>query len=213
MTETRTDHKVEDARREQILGAAFKCLSAKNFDSVTMDEIAREAGLSKGAVYWYYRSKDELVLAMVDHWCETNEQALFKMALECRLDELLYEYPKYLMTKTRLLDYYHFFVQLWSLSIENAGIRDKMTRLYTDHKNKAGEFIRSAIDRQLLKPSVDPESLARQIISLFDGLVIQWSFDKKIDPTDEWKKAIDNLLHGVGLSFDAPMPQTEDQQP
>lgn len=201
---------LEGTRKEQILKAAFKCLSTRNFDSVTMDEIARVAGLSKGAVYWYYKSKDELILAMVDNWIARSQQALFKMALECQLDELLYEYPRYLMTQSGLDTYHHFFMQLWSLSIENAGIREKLTRMYHDHKSKAGEFIHSAIQRQILKPGVDAESLARQIIALFDGLIIQWSYDENINPADEWKKAIDNLLNGIGLAHGTPMPLTQE---
>jgi AcrR family transcriptional regulator len=56
-----------DARREEILTAARRLFLQHGFPSVTMQDIAREAGLSAGAIYRYYPSKDELVRAFFEH--------------------------------------------------------------------------------------------------------------------------------------------------
>lgn len=53
------------ARRMQILEAAWACFQEKGLHAATMDDIIRASGLSAGAVYSYFRSKDELILAAV----------------------------------------------------------------------------------------------------------------------------------------------------
>jgi AcrR family transcriptional regulator len=49
--------------RQQILDAALKLFQKKGFESTTMRDVAKEAGLAVGAAYYYFKSKEELVLA------------------------------------------------------------------------------------------------------------------------------------------------------
>ena len=57
---------VSDERIPQILNAALKVFNRKGLAAARMEDIAREAKLSIGGVYWYYKGKDEVVLAIVD---------------------------------------------------------------------------------------------------------------------------------------------------
>ncbi|GMR09493.1 MAG: hypothetical protein BMS9Abin28_0312 [Anaerolineae bacterium] len=57
---------VSQERQEQILNAAEKVFSERGFSGARMDDIVEEAGLSKGALYWYYKSKDAIILALLD---------------------------------------------------------------------------------------------------------------------------------------------------
>src|SRR5215212_6087280 len=59
-----TEEHVE-ARRRQILSAALRCFARQGFHRTTMQDIFREADLSPGAVYSYFKSKDELVAAII----------------------------------------------------------------------------------------------------------------------------------------------------
>jgi len=54
------------ARREQILAAAQKCFARKGFHASSMNDVFAEAGLSAGAVYSYFKSKDEIIAAMAN---------------------------------------------------------------------------------------------------------------------------------------------------
>jgi AcrR family transcriptional regulator len=59
-------------RREEILAAAKAVFAAKGFQAATIADIAKEAGLAYGSVYWYFDSKDELFHALM----ASGEQAL-----------------------------------------------------------------------------------------------------------------------------------------
>jgi TetR/AcrR family transcriptional regulator, transcriptional repressor of aconitase len=53
-----------EQRRQQILDAARRCFARQGFYETSMQDVFREAGLSAGAVYRYFKSKDELVRAI-----------------------------------------------------------------------------------------------------------------------------------------------------
>ncbi|MET8826799.1 TetR/AcrR family transcriptional regulator [Streptomyces sp. NPDC004610] len=54
-----------DARRRQILDAARRCFARNGFHATSMQDMLSEAGLSAGAVYRYFKGKDELIAAIV----------------------------------------------------------------------------------------------------------------------------------------------------
>src|SRR5210317_1467052 len=57
---------VSDERTSQIIAAAEEVFSKKGFSAARMDDIAEETGLSKGTLYLYFKSKDDLIIAILD---------------------------------------------------------------------------------------------------------------------------------------------------
>jgi TetR/AcrR family transcriptional regulator, transcriptional repressor of aconitase len=53
-----------DARREHILNSARRCFMRDGFHATSMQDLVAEAGLSAGAVYRYFASKDEMIVAI-----------------------------------------------------------------------------------------------------------------------------------------------------
>lgn len=191
--------KSEEKKKGQILKAALDCFSKNRIDTVTMDVIAKEAGISKGLIYFYYKSKDDLIYELCESWCRENDEALFKMAVECDLKELIYEYPKFLFEHTMINTHHQFFLQLWSRSIEDEQLRKRLAKMHDDHHRKHVEFLKTAVKKEFLKEDTDVESLATLFHAVFDGLLIQWHFDPTIDLIRQWRKSMDYLFQGVGL--------------
>ena len=73
-------------RRERILRAAVTCFARTGYHGATMEDIAAEAGIAKGAAYGYFSSKVDLFLALYDDWdCSLGEEiaaALARLAPE-----------------------------------------------------------------------------------------------------------------------------------
>ena len=59
---------LQEQRKKQILSAALQVLSEKGYEQSRMDDIVDQSELSKGAIYWYYKSKEEVYLSLVDYW-------------------------------------------------------------------------------------------------------------------------------------------------
>ena len=62
--------------RTKILDSAIKLFSTRGFNAASVDEICAEAGLSKGAFYHHFESKQALFLALLDGWLQAIENAI-----------------------------------------------------------------------------------------------------------------------------------------
>jgi AcrR family transcriptional regulator len=71
-----------DPTREKILKVAARIFGKYGFQKTTMDEIARTAHKAKGSIYYYFRSKEELFLAVVSKEMNELREALLEVAAE-----------------------------------------------------------------------------------------------------------------------------------
>ena len=58
----------QDLRKDQILDAALTVLVQNGYEGSRMDDVVTESQLSKGAIYWYYKSKKAMYLDLVNFW-------------------------------------------------------------------------------------------------------------------------------------------------
>ncbi len=70
----------DSAKRRQILDGARAVFLAQGFDAASMGEIARAAGVSKGTLYVYFDSKEELFQAIVQQQCHAQAEGLFDLS-------------------------------------------------------------------------------------------------------------------------------------
>jgi AcrR family transcriptional regulator len=71
-----------EVRRQQFIKAAEELFRQKGYDKVTMSEIADKVGVSHGAYFYYYKSKEELMRAVIVNSVRENEQNLRTLALD-----------------------------------------------------------------------------------------------------------------------------------
>jgi AcrR family transcriptional regulator len=69
----------DSAKRRQIMDGARAVFLAQGFDAASMGEIARAAGVSKGTLYVYFESKEELFESIVHEQCEVQAEGLFNL--------------------------------------------------------------------------------------------------------------------------------------
>jgi AcrR family transcriptional regulator len=69
----------DSSKRRQIVGGARQVFMAQGFDAASMGEIARVAGVSKGTLYVYFKSKEELFEAIVRQECQANAEQIFDL--------------------------------------------------------------------------------------------------------------------------------------
>ncbi|HRQ22849.1 MAG TPA: helix-turn-helix domain-containing protein, partial [Anaerolineales bacterium] len=62
--------------RSRIIESAIKLFSARGFNAASVDDICKEAGISKGAFYHHFESKQALFLALLDGWLEIIDNAI-----------------------------------------------------------------------------------------------------------------------------------------
>lgn len=96
----------KEARRQEILGAAGRLWERLDFPQLSMALVAKESALAKGTLYLYFRTKEELFLAMVEDellsWFEEVDEALARGRKEMEGDELARLLVRSLVARPRL---------------------------------------------------------------------------------------------------------------
>lgn len=166
------------ARREQIVAAARSCMNAEGFHKTTMADVIRESGLSAGAVYGYFRSKEEIVAAIaedalgtVDELFENllaSEQPLTPLAaLEATIEHVVK------VAQTPPGDVTRVAVQAWAEALRNDSIREVAKGKYCQLRNHFVVIARRAQADGTLDPDANPEHVAQVMFSMIPGFVLQ----------------------------------------
>jgi AcrR family transcriptional regulator len=74
-----TEARGDRAKRRQIIDGACRMFLSQGFDAASMGSIAREAGVSKGTLYVYFKSKEELFEAIVEEQCRQQSEQIFAL--------------------------------------------------------------------------------------------------------------------------------------
>ncbi len=183
-----------EARKQQILEAAIRCFGRQGFHKTTMQDICAEAALSPGALYRYFPSKEEIIEAMV---AERRRQGFVRIEEARRLSNTV-EALNILSGAFDEIDDIAgcaVDVELWGEAFRNPRIADALGSDMHAVCTAFASIIREAQDRGDINPDVDSHSVARIMLSLFHGMVIQKSLDPSID-LDRYVEALKAMMTG-----------------
>lgn len=100
------DPRTESGKRRQILEGARAIFLAQGFDAASMGAIAKAAGVSKGTLYVYFKSKEELFGAIAEHECFDQGQPVFTFdstaPIERELTRMGVEFARFLSTPAKV---------------------------------------------------------------------------------------------------------------
>lgn len=151
--------------RLEILQSALDLFAEKNYHAVSMTEIAEGAGVSKGTLYWYYDSKQELfqkiVIEGIDYFHKqfqriTAEKKDFKTTM-CRLVEFVFQ------TLSQHLSILNVFRN--NSELINEDFKDKVEKKHHKNIEIVAEVMKRGIEEGLVK-EVDPYDLAALVLSV-----------------------------------------------
>ena len=162
------------ARRRQILDAAAACFARDGFHRTSMQDIVRESGISAGLVYRYFEGKDDMIAAIVTEWHDRRQ--VFSSGTVAARTEAYLDYLRAVADPAsepaRRLG-----VQIWAEAVRNPRIRD-LSRRNVDDPRAA---VAAALAGAPLAPGIDPDALARVLIAVYQGLVLQTTWDESLD--------------------------------
>jgi len=196
-----------ESRRSQIVEAALRCFAQNGIHPTSMQDIFREAGLSAGAVYRYFPTKESLVVAVVDRVLGMSQAAVgasqggsaAQGGIEAVLDNLLGVFAAPGPGDEQIR--YSLALQIWAEAIRSPQVGDAL-RASTERLREivAGQ-VADAQARGEIRPDLDPPAVSRTVTALFEGYAFQRALDRTID-TDAYRRAVRALLeHGL-----APTP-------
>lgn len=190
---------LESIRRNQILEAALKTIAEQGCSNVTMDDICRESGLSKGGLAHYYKSKNELFRAAFQKFFEgIFQRGEATMAqYEDPLDKILSFGWLYDAQDPDISTGYPILFDFMAIAVHDQEYRE----IFNDWINNWLILLKKAIlegKSQGLFKNVDPEESTRSISAIYQGVATRWYMAPKSHST-KWalntiRKAITGLL-------------------
>jgi len=181
----------------RILDAAVRRFSISGFNGASVDEICSDAGVSKGAFYHHFPTKQAVFLALLNGWLGTIDTGLKAV----RQDTV----PLTLLHMTGMLpaifasadDRLPMFLEFWLQASRDHTVHDAMIAPYRYFTDYFTNLIGTGISEGSLK-DVDPEIISQAIISIAIGTLLQGLLDP--DRTN-WSRvaeqSIQALLAGV----------------
>ncbi|MBX7110440.1 MAG: TetR/AcrR family transcriptional regulator [Dehalococcoidia bacterium] len=190
-----------EARTTEIRDAAMRVFVRKGINAATMQDIASEAGMSAGAIYRYFESKDQLVQAVFEY-CREENRALF----EDRRPEGASLLEAFVGVGRTVWDEFgepgardRFAVRLAATlagSREDDPLGGEMRRMHTDVLDRIESFVRQIQDAGELRRDIDPHALALTILSAVQGLRMLFvEFDEQIE-TEGVLEILNRMLRG-----------------
>jgi len=188
-----------DSRRQQILDAALVCFSDNGFHQTGMADIVRQSGLSPGAVYLYFKSKDDLIEALADDR-HRQEAVLGSVALGSgnpreALRALLHAYVHWL-TDPAGEPRRRVSINGWAEALRNDRVRAHVVEGIDMPRAMIVALIERAQHARLIRKDLSADAVARILIALFQGFVLQASWGEPIN-VDACVIAVEHMLDGL----------------
>jgi AcrR family transcriptional regulator len=163
------------ARREQILDAARRCFQRNGFHATSMQDVIAEAGLSVGAVYRYFRSKNELIAAIADQYASgINEQLGALAAAPGRsLLEVMEAAVDVMESNSGPDGAMRLAVPLWAEALRDDGVAATVDGLFHTVRGSFVEIARRAVAAGDLPAETDPAATGTALYSLLAGYGVQ----------------------------------------
>ena len=178
---------VSEERRLQIVEAAVKVFLRKGYGKATMPEIAPEAGLSIGGVYWYFKSKDEVVLAILEDVFRSDLNDLNSLlSAETSASERLKSFvAAYVESYDELAWLNTIGIEFYGQASHDPVVRGFIQAYISRYRQALVRLIEQGIERGEFR-AISPIDTANAIIGLEEGL----SLIKTADPQGiNWKQS------------------------
>jgi AcrR family transcriptional regulator len=187
-----------EAVRRRLLDAALAVFASHGFDSATLDQVAEAAGLTKGAIYSNFASKDDLFYAMM------NEQALHRaeavrIALAARPDSADDQQAArgigHLLTEafTQEREWQLVFLDFWGRAVRDDAARARFLAHRRTLRQAIAERIEQALGQAPATSEFTPGEIVTVVLALSNGLAIEEYIDPGLVADDLFGRILERL--------------------
>ena len=185
-------------RRNQILDAAVATFSRNGLHQTTIEDIRLEAGLSRGAVYHYFKSKEDIIDAIRGRSARQAEAIYISQTEADDAESVLLgliDSTVSSMVSPASVDANRLAMFLWAESLVNKRIMDGQMPAFKPYLAVLAESVSNAQAEGKVDPGLDPQATARLIAGAVMGLQLQlcWEPDINIDAS---RAALTSMLTG-----------------
>jgi AcrR family transcriptional regulator len=183
----------KEAAKDKIIQAAFKTFTKKGYHKTTMEDIAKEIGVSKGALYQYYKNKKELLNEIVLSY-HTMFREVLKTSFEKQgTTQLAEEGSHALLKKYRL--HHEMLFEVIAIASHDQEIKQSLKTEYEKDIKLLEEYMQKQIEKGQIKVKIEPNTLAQLYLALYIGMAMKVIMgDDSVEIHRVWSNAIGAMM-------------------
>jgi AcrR family transcriptional regulator len=195
------------ARRQQILDAARTCFTRNGFHVTSMHDVIAEAGLSVGAVYRYFKSKNEIVEAIAEEYLSQVTEMIDSVAADPdqSIVDVMRAAITFLDANTGPDGAMRLAVQVWGEAVRDEQALVPARKMYRRVRGTFVHVAERAIGSGELPSGGDPEAIGAGLFSLLVGYGLQKLLTGG-PPLEVYLSGLTTLLGGSALAQPAETP-------
>ena len=184
-------------RRAELIDAGIACLGQGGMTAFTIDQICKQAGVSRGLINHHFKTKEDLMVSIYSQMTDyllrdrSRESPAAQIAgfIDSSFDEASFD-------RSTLRAW----LSIWGQVATRPELKSLHQDRYRHYRRQLAQALSTiALDRKL---DIDPDSVARQLIALIDGLWLEYCLHSDGFSLDDAKADCYRLLEGAGISFD-----------
>lgn len=199
------------ATREHLLDTAERVFAERGVTRASLQDIATAAGLTRGAIYWHFKDKAELFIAMMDRVCLPCETALdgvtqaSQSGIEARLRSALLQPLQLLCEDDRARRVFTIVIHRTEYNDEMDPVRQRHRSAIADCDARIAALLREGQTKGRFRPELDAGALASAMLCLVDGLLTRATLEADPQPTlVAAEVAVDVWIDGLRRPAAAP---------
>jgi AcrR family transcriptional regulator len=187
---------IAEIRRRQIVEAAIRVMADKGWDATSIDEITREAGVSRGLVSYHFTDKQELLSEMLKR-CQEAARDVTTEALEAAEDPVERMRIIFRVTLELTRDdpaIYEIFLHFMASGRSHPDLRDQIRQLYRGFRDGTARTIRMGQHSGHFRKDIDADAAAARHIGIMTGVALQWILDPESFSLDEVIRQTEDMV-------------------
>jgi len=187
---------------ERILDESMRLFLERGYHGTSIDDITQAAGLTKGALYWHFKSKEALLKRIID---EYERRFLYGMihAVEEVKGGALDKFEKYIRFNSAFAYYNReLCVSFATLSAEllgSNGVGERRIRqIYGKYRKFLSDLVLDGKKEKIFRKDLDSNLAALVVMALHDGILLHWSMNRRRIDGEAYVKVFKKILyHGL----------------
>lgn len=197
-----------DLTRARLLEAAGRVLAERGYYGASVEEIAEQAGFSRGAFYSNFESKEDVFLAVLDAYIGLEIRSVTEALEKDPSPEAFFDFlrSRAIRRSREGRQWTLLMAEFWLHVVRHPELAPKLAARQRAGRAAIARVIEVRCEHLGITPPESPEELASVMMAVDDGLVLQEYLDPGAVPEDLRARASVLLIRGLAASTALPSP-------
>ena len=184
----------EDQRREELIKATYLEVAEKGYSAVTLQDIAKRAGVSKGSTLYYFATKEDLFLGALEWMVQRNHERIIRAvaAVEDPIEKVKAAINTIFANAHDCRQFFLAYTDFVSIGTRNKRFHDLNAKFYDGCCGTDREIIELGIKSGVFR-QLDLDDAGSMMRALVDGLMLQWFFSSE-GTFDEYRQRCERIV-------------------